>query len=479
MANQLIIKHRTGTTGNPDGSTVGEISANIFDKKFFIATGSGNLVFATQDYLDGLMGNTTGTGLPTMTDGTIDATYLPASAVVSDVLSFTSTGAFPGAGALGVIYVAEDTNKIYRWTGAVYSELGPDGVTNLTYSASPTEVTVESSTGNSTSIASASPSIAGVMTVALYNKLNNIVFGTADTNAVVVDSATIASGEFAKFTANGLESRSTAEVKTDLGLNLVQNTALSTWTGTTALATIGTITTGVWQGSAIADAYIASAGTWNAKQDPQTTLAGYGITDAYTKAQTDSLLQGLSTKEEVVVASTANIDLTTGGLLTIDGETLLNGDRVLVKDQTIGLQNGIYTAAVGAWTRATDADTSTKIRAAYAFVEKGTVNSDTAWVCSTDDIILNTTAIVFIKFSGAGSFQAEDADLSAIAALTGATGFLTKSGEGAWVIDTTAYQVYDVNTAKYNDATSNFTGTLQNSGVAVLNANSVIDGGTW
>jgi hypothetical protein len=55
-------------------------------------------------------------------------------------------------------------------------------------------------------------------------------------------------------------------LKTHLSLNNVENTALTTWTGSTNLTTLGTITTGTWQATAIADTYIASAATWNAKQ---------------------------------------------------------------------------------------------------------------------------------------------------------------------------------------------------------------------
>lgn len=54
--------------------------------------------------------------------------------------------------------------------------------------------------------------------------------------------------------------------KSDIGLGSVENTALSTWTGSTHITTLGTIGTGTWQGTAIADLYISSASTWNAKQ---------------------------------------------------------------------------------------------------------------------------------------------------------------------------------------------------------------------
>ena len=53
--------------------------------------------------------------------------------------------------------------------------------------------------------------------------------------------------------------------KAQVGLTNVEDTALSTWAGTTNVTTVGTIGTGTWQGTAVADAYVASASTWNAK----------------------------------------------------------------------------------------------------------------------------------------------------------------------------------------------------------------------
>jgi len=55
--------------------------------------------------------------------------------------------------------------------------------------------------------------------------------------------------------------------KAQVGLTDVEDTALSTWAGTTNVTTVGVVGTGTWQGTAVADAYIASASTWNAKAD--------------------------------------------------------------------------------------------------------------------------------------------------------------------------------------------------------------------
>ena len=64
-------------------------------------------------------------------------------------------------------------------------------------------------------------------------------------------------------------------------------------------------------------------------------------------------------KAPVKVATTAAIDLATGGLLTIDGVALAASDRVLVKNQSSSTENGIYVVSAGAWVRAADANTST------------------------------------------------------------------------------------------------------------------------
>jgi hypothetical protein len=128
--------------------------------------------------------------------------------------------------------------------------------------------------------------------------------------------------------------------------------------------------------------------------------------DAATKAYVDAARSGLDVKQSVRVATTANITLS--GTQTIDGISVIAGDRVLVKDQTTGSQNGIYVVAAGSWTRATDADTNTEVTAGmFTFVTEGTVNADSGWVLTTNDAItLGTTVLTFAQFSGAGQITA-------------------------------------------------------------------------
>ena len=130
--------------------------------------------------------------------------------------------------------------------------------------------------------------------------------------------------------------------------------------------------------------------------------------DAATKGYVDSVAQGLDVKASVRVATTENVDLATGGLLTVDGVVLAEGDRVLVKNQTTASENGIYVAAAGAWVRSEDANINTEVTSGmFTFVEEGTAGGNNGYVLVTDgSITLGTTDLEFEQFSGAGQIIA-------------------------------------------------------------------------
>jgi hypothetical protein len=129
-------------------------------------------------------------------------------------------------------------------------------------------------------------------------------------------------------------------------------------------------------------------------------------TDAATKGYVDAVKQALDIKDSVRAATTANITLS--GTQTVDGVALAINDRVLVKDQTTGSQNGIYLVASSGWTRAIDADVSAEVTPGmFTFVEEGTVNGDSGWVLTNNGTVtLDTTALTFTQFSGAGQVTA-------------------------------------------------------------------------
>ena len=133
-------------------------------------------------------------------------------------------------------------------------------------------------------------------------------------------------------------------------------------------------------------------------------------TDATNKDYVDGLVQGLDVKASVRTASTANgtlsSDFANGD--TVGGVTVATGDRILIKDQQTGSENGVYiVAASGAPSRATDFDANANITSgASVFVEEGN-NGDQGFVLTTDGTIsIGSTALSFTQFSGAGNISA-------------------------------------------------------------------------
>ena len=119
-------------------------------------------------------------------------------------------------------------------------------------------------------------------------------------------------------------------------------------------------------------------------------------------------------KNSVRVATTANGTLASAfaNSSTVDGVTLATNDRILIKDQSTGSENGIYTVnASGAPTRATDFDSNSEVTGgAFFFAEEGTTNADNGFVLTNDGAItVGTTALTFTQFSGAGQVIAGSA----------------------------------------------------------------------
>ena len=143
-------------------------------------------------------------------------------------------------------------------------------------------------------------------------------------------------------------------------------------------------------------------------------------TNVATKGYVDNIAQGLDPKASVRVATTGNVNVNMTPLV-VDGITVVSFDRVLVKDQTTPAQNGIYlvsdpgSGSNGQWLRVTDMDAWTEVPGSFTFVEQGTTQADTGWVCTADQGgTLGTTAMPWVQFSGAGQ-------------ITGGAG-LTKTG---------------------------------------------------
>ena len=190
-------------------------------------------------------------------------------------------------------------------------------------------------------------------------------------------------------TYSGLRAQSTT--KGDVGLGNVENTTLSTWAGSSNITTLGTIGTGVWNGTAITDGYISSATAWNAKLDSAGTIA----TNDYAKYDANGDLTGRSYSEvrtDLGLVIGTNVQAYNATLAAVAGGTYTGDDSIT----TLG------TISTGTWN-------GTAIASAY-------LDADTAHLSSTQ------------TFSGAKTFSAAVNISNATASTTKTTGALIVTG---------------------------------------------------
>jgi hypothetical protein len=158
-------------------------------------------------------------------------------------------------------------------------------------------------------------------------------------------------------------------------------------------------------------------------QDPVSAL------QLATKQYVDAVAEGLHVHASCAAATTGTLASITGGtvtynngtagvgatltlsvaLTTLDGYTLLNGDRVLVKNEATQANNGIYTWATGGTvlTRATDFDTAVEMASGdFTFIINGTLYANTGWVQTDPVTVVGTSPVTWVQFSGAGAYTA-------------------------------------------------------------------------
>jgi hypothetical protein len=170
--------------------------------------------------------------------------------------------------------------------------------------------------------------------------------------------------------------------------------ARGTWRGDWATGTVY-FSTDFVQDPITGNVY-AATNDYESSASVATDVANGDLTLVIDQADMVSGGASLAIKVPVRVATTANITLS--GLQTIDGIALAAGDRVLVKNQTSNPENGIYNAAVGAWTRAVDADASNEFAdGCVVNVRQGTLNAGKRYQLSmSTPFTLGTSAMVWV-----------------------------------------------------------------------------------
>lgn len=352
MANTVRIKRRLagGSAGAPSSLANAELAFNEQDSTLYYGVGTGGAGGSATSIL-----SIAGPGAFTTLSTTQTIT---GNKTLSGTINFTGTGA---SSAVGVTQANTDNSTRLATTAFVKSQgYGTGTVTSVGLSL-PSLITVSNSPVTGT----------GTLTGTLANQSANTVFiaPNGSTGAptfrllVAADIPTLTAAKISDFNTqvrtNRLDQMAAPTASVSLNSQKITNLATPT-----------------------ADA------------------------DAATKAYVDATKQGLDVKDSVRVATTANITLS--ATQTIDGVAVIAGNRVLVKNQSTASQNGIYVVAAGAWSRSTDANTSAKVTAGmFTFAAEGTVNADSGWVLTTNDVItLNTTPLTFTQFSGAGQIVA-------------------------------------------------------------------------
>jgi len=379
MANVIKIKRST-STNTPTSLAEGELAYSESSNTLFIGTSGDNI-----DNIAGI-GNTaliTGQTAETSIDG--DNDYLLVYDGSATGFKKVLTKYVGSLSALGLTASASELNTLDGITASTAELNLLDGVTATT---------------NELNI------LDGVTaTASELNTLDGITASTTELNYLDLTAAigTGTASEAVVLDANGDFDFGSGDISaTDI-------TATGDINGTLATAAQTNITSvGTLNGITIAGSQTIDMGSNRVTGVAEPTQS----TDAATKNYVDAVKTGLDVKDSVRAATTGNITISTAlnNGDTIDGVTLVDGDRVLVKDQSTGSENGIY--VVGATpARAIDFDADSEVSGgAFTFVEEGTVNADSGFVVSTNgDITVGTTAIAFSQFSGAGQVTAGDA----------------------------------------------------------------------
>lgn len=426
-AGSTLTVNMTGTASSLNSASTGIIVKNsastVTNRSITVGSGmtvsdgdgiSANPLIGLSQLLQNIS-STTAVGLLTVNGNTVTATTIVGT---TDQISVTTGNGIGGSPTIGIA-----SNPSVPGTGGIVIPAGTTGqrgastLGNIRYNS--TTGLFEGYNGAWTAFASGS----GVTSIATGTGLTGGPI--TSTGTISIDNTTVTAGSYGSastvgtFTVNA-QGQLTAAASTTISIpSSAINTAIPNASLTNSSLTIGTTNVALGATSLTLGGLTSVAVT----QDPVSAL------QLATKQYVDAVAQNLNIHAACAAATPASLASLTGGtvtynngssgvgatltlsvaLTTLDGYTLVNGNRILVKDEVSTANNGIYTWATGGTvlTRATDFDTNIEIASGdFTFISNGTLYANTGWVQTLPVTTVGTSPIVFTQFSGAGTYTA-------------------------------------------------------------------------
>lgn len=364
---------------------------------------------------------------------------------------FTPVTATTGAVVLGgILNPASGGSGVNNgsFTTTLAGNLATVGANNLTFTTTGSTNVTLPTTGTLVTLAGTA-TLTNKTISGLSNTLSNIANASLLNSSVTYNGVTVALGASGTITA-----ATTAPLTIGTGLTGTSfngSTAVTIAIDSTVATLTGTqtLTNKTISGASNTLTNIANASLTNSSVTVGTTAISLGATsltlggltsvavtqdptsalELATKQYVDAVAEGLHVHAACAAATTGTLASITGGTVTynngaagvgatltlsvaltvLDGYTLLNGDRVLVKNEATQANNGIYTWATGGTvlTRATDFDTAVEMASGdFTFITNGTLYANTGWVQTDPVTTVGTSPVVWIQFSGAGAYTA-------------------------------------------------------------------------
>jgi hypothetical protein len=359
------------------------------------------------------------------------------------------------AGGTGIDTSAATNTVTVAIDSSVTTNTGTQTLTNKTISGSSntlSNIPNSSLTNSSVSLGGVSVSLGGSDATPAFNLADATNYPTSSLSGTISNSQLASGIDAAKISAgnvgntefdylNGL----TGAIQTQLDTKAVKANNLSDLTNASTARTnlgLGTIATQDSSNVTITGGSITGMGSPSA------------ASDVTTKNYVDTLVAGLKTRIITRVATTGNIDLTADlqNGDTLDGITLVTGDKVLVKDQTSVDENGIYdVVASGTATRNSDYDTISELAGQIVVVQEGSTHADDLFLCTTDsDAVLETDDITFTQV-----FPSSGGTVTSVGLQDGGSSEFTITGSPITTSGNISISVNSIDASKVTGATTN------------------------